>query len=608
MRKLCLLLSLSATAPTTAGQPPPLLAHRLALADMNRKPEQGTALNPWVPPALWPVTRYIWNPSADPENVKAMAFALNTISRTDTLKRPVAVAGGLLIRLNILDYAARERDIREWSETWEELHFDPCFSLLITRDTIDLLEFPDGEAPRVKRRVKRVKEILVDVPAYVHEGRTWTQKRKDVEVIETVETSVLDLTKDDDFQVVRIEGTHLDARAVAALQLQTGSQAPVVSLGYFTSRALSQIQDQGVFKEVYGGLYYRFRGFRRAKKGDKFTDEDLLFEDLGIGNIKAGDTAEKFFDRLRSDRRGVILRSAITKKMRRWDLYPLSNYRDGQGVFGLTHDVGDGDIDVGQSAIKNLVLVRDRAREGIFTLPNGLHGFVLINSADGSFANEVPPDVAHDNKIPAGFTQRLQPAIGCIRCHGAHDGWQPLKNDVLTLLAGYQDGFGNRRRLDIFADTTKKDEPIPGTLARLAGQYAGRADKQLMRGRDDYAEAVMRCTGPWKQGGDQTDVAKRVSAKISDIWAAYNWDEVNAGRALLEMGVEFQPGKQLETLRAVLAPSKDSRIGNITPEDTTIGSLLAGLEVGRREWDLAFSFAATRALKNLAQQKEKAQP
>lgn len=561
-------------------------------------------------------------------------MACNYISRSTVKYRPDPIFNGRLIRIDLRKLAPIDSDLKEVILVWDQLQFDPTFNILVTQDTIKLLTNQDI-VPKVKVSTKKPiykttttsldpapKRILVDVPAYYDEDtRKWyskkwidnpnspsidsdskntqksTKKSTEKQLVgyetQEIEIPLSKVHYDKDILVVRVNGQHFNQKAYNDLQTATYSPAPIVSYDYFLTRSLSTIKGVGIFKIIFGGLYYDFIGIRKVKKDDKFTDEDLLFEALGIGDTKHGITAAIIFDKLRSDQRVAVFRSKVTGKPRRVDIIRTLVGRDSTSIVTVTHDPGDQDIDIGQHPILNLVEFKDKAREVIFEKSNGLHGFVLFNG-QGVLQDEVPPDVAHDHTIPPPFTQRLQPAISCIRCHGTDgsDGLKPLKNDVKILLSGY---------LDVFGDTDDPHKSIPDTLDRLAGWYAGDPTKILTRARDDYAESILKISGPWSKSIDQTDVAKLSADKLSEIWYDYNYRSINATRALKDLGFTAENNTDaLLYLKLLLPPVSKEAQNGVIPEDPRIAALLMNLEINRVDFALTYSFMALRSQQTLA--------
>lgn len=581
-----------------------------------------------IPPGDAPFQRYVWVVSGDPDDAKAVALTANYPSHATTIIRPRAVsaAGVLLMRLDLRAYAPRDEQLQEFLKLWEDYQNDPRASLLITKDTLVNARVFGDAVPvvkvnrRIEKRVEKVaasEEWRTEVKVFEHKGgvltlpddtgrsegekpagyyerelkfRTVKPAEFEVKVVE--EQVEVKLTDVKDVDLVRLPGRHLPARAFADLTARLRTAAPVVSHDYWIARHLSTIRDKGLFAELYGGRYYQFMLFRRGQEGA--TDEDLIFESLGLGNVKAGQTAAKLFEAVRSDQRVGMFKSGVTGKPRRIDFFRSPSNRDGTGVVSVTHDTLDKSIDVGQHAMMNLIEFRDDGREGIFEQRNGLHGFYIADGR-GRLVDEAPPDLVADHTIPAPHGRRLQPAISCIRCHGAarDDGWKPAQNQVKLLIE-------KSKRLDVLGDTTNRAATVPDTLDRLAGLYGGDPERKLLpRARDDYAEAVLRATGPWAGSKDQADAVNLAGARLSKIWADRHYQMVTPVIALRELGLVAAEQDAPAVLDAVLPPSVEDAALGAVPEDVRIGALLVGLPINRVDWDLVYGFAAPRAQRAL---------
>lgn len=509
-----------------------------------------------------PFQRYIWVPNATTDDVKAATIALGVISRASVpvirpypfdrvFGMPVApdTVAPMLLRVDLRKYAPRERDLIEWVKLWENFAFDPMFNLLLTRDELKF-------AARYGLSEK-------DLPS------------RDVDVI-------------------RVNGPHIDPGALYGLQVYTLSKAPIVSDNYFAWRVLSTIKDKGVYAQVWGGLYYEFRGIRKAKdvKGkEKATDLDLFLEDAGVGNIKAGFTADKLFDKLRSDQRVAMFKSGVTGKPRRADWFHGPDSRDGTGSISVTHDLRDQDVDIGTHPVFNLIDFKAAAFEVIAERTNGFHAYAIFD-AEQKLLDETGQDVVSDRTVPSPWPPRLQSGISCIACHEASgdDGWKPMVNDVKKLLS---------RKLDVFGDLSQKNRLQDDIIDRLAGLYAGDFTKSLRRGRDDYAETLFRCGGSWGASKDQTDIVKVAMNHLVDRTRGYYFSSVTPRMALAELGLEVSKGKEVDTLNALLPPDPEALVGGYFLESPVIGALKENVSVNRSDWGLAYSFAALRSRKTL---------
>lgn len=542
---------LSAEPPKVSKVSTPADAQALALQDLKTLPAEQV-----------PFTRYVWLRRIS--QAKLGSLTINYVSRGAIITKPDPIAWGVLLRIDLRKYSDSLEDIKEWIELWENFQFDPSFSLLITRDTIEQVRKTGVVLPGVEKVGKEKILLNRGEDKYV-----WVD-------------------------VIRVPGASVDPKVNDELVKLTGSLAPVVEHDYWTYRMLSTVKDEGLYSAVFGGLYYDFVGIKKSTdKGA--TDEDLLFEKLGIGDTKKGVTASVIFERVKSDRKAAMFRSGVTGKPRTVDILKSLLGVD-EAVLMVTHDISDKDNDIKRHPMMNLVKFEDRAREEIFTMRNGLHGFALFDGK-GKLQDEAPFDVVVDHKIPEPYTKRLQGAISCIRCHGidGSDGVKPFKNDVQTLLSVYN--------LDAFGDITDENKTIHETLMRLAGQYKLSPNKTIGRVREDYIEGILRATGPWKEAKDQTEVGQLSAKGYEQLWKDYWYTPVDAKQALYELGYDVPKENVDEFFRVMCPPDRSSQINQIIPEDPRIGALRAGLSISRSDWGLVYSFVAARVKQSEAKLK-----
>lgn len=520
--------------------------------------------------------RYLWVPggAADSDLWRTVVFALNTISRSPIPYRPVVLAKGELIRLDLRALGPVASDLTSYLEQWEFLQNDPHFSLLVTKDMLAALA---GLGVDQEVQIKVTEDISKTVPPFQHEGRTlttkWTTRTvlKSVPVAEAVKKVAL----------VRLDPVHVPA--LVELQQVCQSRAPIVHYAYFATRSLGTVKEDGLYKELWGGLYYDLAGIADTQDG--------LLEAVGVGNVKAGITATEIFAKLRSDQRVAIFRSDVTGQPRRVEWFLIPSGRNGPAWAFITNDVAQKDIDLSQHPILNLDKVKDRGREIIFGKPNGFQGF-SINNAEGKRLDAVPQDIANDRTVPTPHPPILHGAIACIRCHGVHDGYQPLRNDALAILRHF-DAFGDVGRENLNREVTD-------TVNRIAGWYAGSPDRVLRMARDEYAAAVLRATGPWKSSVDQVDIVRLASGKIGEVYNRYVYDLVTPRQALLELGFEVTEADAVATLKLLLPPAVGyGGPSSIIPEDPRLAALLSGLSINRTDWSLVYSFAAARVQQSL---------
>ncbi len=523
-----------------------------------------------------PFTRFLWlpwgAPGSDELKVKAQAnvFGLAQVSRASVFTRPGVVGQGRLLRIDMRAMCPSDQ-LPAYLELWEAFQFDPSFSVLITPDQVRLLD-------------QVSKELLTSINGHECTVSCWQNDKRVLKKMKLADALAM---KQSD-TLIRVNGHHLDAKAHVELQIATKSLAPVVDARYFLYRALSTVQDDGLYKDVYGGLYYDLSGIRDMTKGGEKTDLDNFLAALGIrGGI------QKLLDAGRADERAAVFRSNVTGRGRLvlWFSAPSSRRSVNTGLVMITRDLKQKRVDIGTHPILNLVRFAHDATEVIYERPDGTHGFVLFDAAD-KLQDEAPVDVVADRTVPEPHSPRLQSAISCIRCHGARKdsmGWQPVANDVQSLL----------KHVGVFGDFSERNRTIGDVLDQLKGRYQGNADKALRIGRDDYMAAVLRITGPWQAGlPDQTDVVVHASSALGEIYSEAWYDAVTPQAAMRDLGFLVSEDKAAKYLTKLLPPV--AKASGIYPEDPRIAALCAGIPISRFDWSLVFPFASARRTQALA--------
>jgi mono/diheme cytochrome c family protein len=593
-----------AVPPALERLPVPDDASRAALADV-----EGRLARKQLSPTDALFLRYVWVRNDGPDAQKVVALTMNYVSTNPNIARPLPVAGGMLALVDLRSFAPKAEDTNRLLRVWEELRFNPEFSLLLTPATLERAA-DEGQIVRVKSRgtVQETRKVKKVWPGGKDARGQEFPKGFEYEAEETVEVpagtstwrsvKVADAARAGD--VLRFNAPHLDAPSHERLQDLLNTEAPVVEWRYLVARFLSTIRGKGVYRQVFGGLYYDASGI--VRKPARGTAEDALFESLGLGKVDAGFTAKDLFERLDGDSRVGLARSNVTGKPRRIDLFQHPNVRDFAGLISVTHDPSDDTIDVDEDPLYNLAEFKDAAREIIWVKTNGLHGFALTNAA-GDLQDEAPPDIVRDHEIPAPFTGRLECAVSCIRCHnlGGDDGWKPAPNDVQDLI---------RKDGGVFDDTGLVKKPnVRGrkeTVERLAAQYRGDLSKMFRRGREDYAEVLFRVTGPWFKDSKAADAklaARMAGEAIANAWRRYKYDLVDARSSLAEVGIGVAAPAARLAFAAVFRPASEADNGEFVAEDPAIKLIARRAGVTRPVWALTYSFQMTRAAKARAELK-----
>lgn len=560
-----------------------------------------------VPREQWTTTRYLMFPDPKLAEIQTASLILNFASRGLTIVRPQLVGGGHLLRIGLKQYGRTfPNDTLEWQAFWELMAFDPVTSLIITRDIIDLARqeaIQLGEIP--KQKVKRwVKKMVPELGPtgkplfYIGGARDGQPCMIEKEVQEIVEVSALAAFDSKDVDAIRINPRHMGTD-FALLQEMLGTVAPVLDARYFKMRVGTTIKDENVFRVVFGGLYYEFKGVRLAKdvlgKDTKATDLDLFFEDHGIGNIKAGVNFDAFYDKLRSDERYAMLKSEVTGDPREVIGVTVPSAKKENGKGWITGDIRETQIDHGDRIYKSLLTPRRAAREALFPNQCGLVDTALFDGK-GARQDEAPFDVVNDTTVPHPFRQRLQAGpLGCYVCHmrGGDDGWMPLKNDVRDYMNASRKRLG---KPDLFNDLSSPF--ADDAVFRIAGAFSGNFDTSLSQARDAMAKYVLMATGPMQGGrGDQTDVCRLAGAQLQKDRDSYRYNLVDAQQALLEMGWDVPIEQAVEILSDLIPPVLSGKNGFVK-EDPTLLALVAGQAVKREDFALSFGFLLDRAVQS----------
>lgn len=362
--------------------------------------------------------------------------------------------------------------------------------------------------------------------------------------------------------VVPLFGPHVDQQKGAAIQSLTGRAVPIVSL---EALALNSLQ------AADGGLYYEFMGIKKStQQGVSDRDAWLKSKGIDINVVEAR----------RSAQRAAMITSAVTGKVRVIEIFNgSSRLGANQGIVAVTYDPFDESVDDPDfDPFLHLLSFQSDGEEIIFELQNGHLGYVLFN-ANGDLIDEAPPNLVADHEIPRPYTRRLQPAIGCIRCHAKadEDGWKPFTNEIRDLLASF---------ISVTDDANKGS--IPEAIEHVARLYAGRLDKPIRRAREDHSDAIVECVGNAAREDGTPWQFEDIGAALAELFARQLYTPVSAETACRELGYDpgMNPSQQLAVL---LGQPVDGS------EDVRLALLLIGKSINRAQWDQVFIDAATRA-------------
>lgn len=317
-----------------------------------------------------------------------------------------------------------------------------------------------------------------------------------------------------------------------------------------------------------GGIYYKLQGF--DVNGKRLNQTQILAR-LGAN--------EEVVKSLNGDARVGIIRSEVTGKPRRVDRIQGVAGRNSTGAIWITHDIFDEDVDVRHNPFYNLLAFFDSGREIIYEKNNGLHGFVLTNNA-GALADEAPPNLVSDHRIPAPYTKRLQGPISCIRCHADSDGLKPTPNQVKQILAE-----GDLDVYDDFGDLRLTREQVIDRLGAFTGDF----DRRLALGRNDYSDAVFKSTGGMS--------IKATSDKVAKIYASLEYTMVTPEQALLELGVKVKDGNGAATFKKLFPRGEQIALidgHKINLDDPMIGFLRINVPINRLDFERIYADLAIK--------------
>jgi hypothetical protein len=614
-------------------------------------------------PAERLVTRYVWrkkvpaltlkfpNGIPDLRSLRTIFLTMNFNSQGDFIYRPRILNDGWLVCVNLLPYDPK---FETWRKVWEELSYCPDFALLFTRDFIKFnagfinrmgltstevrdrewvekknitwkggvykwpegtfgLEDPSNPSSReISERELEAGEWEVNIHHRVRAGGAapsvnadWISRKFDADKVD----------------VVRLNALDFDQAKFTEMQQMTGSLAPIVSDDYLKVRMLNSIEEDGLFKAVFSGLYFRFRGVS--------DDLDGFFAALGVGC--KGETFEQVLARTRSDMWAGMKKSNVSGKKRAFFQANAQTAEADSKVF-VTLDVRDKDVDLFQNFMANIQRPFEvvQAYEVIAKGNNKLPVVGLFN-AQKKRQDEAPSGqggVVDNHKMPFPQTHRLFAIGSCIFCHGVDtmsvgdqtvdtNFYQPIHNDVANL---YANDFDLNRFPPLIADDPR---------LRLIGQWTRNFEKHLNLSRLDYADAVRECVelapgSVWEDisGQGLKHVARLASQYLADEYNHRMYALVTAEDALRDVGYDL-PDLDGETSeqRALRAAREFDRLIPVTILSSVAGIITedprikcfrpnqkqpTGSSEPWTDWALVRSFVAASVRWNLVPASKKA--
>lgn len=314
-------------------------------------------------------------------------------------------------------------------------------------------------------------------------------------------------------EIVSTDGGWVSGPEAARLAELTGSRAALLRADWFVATSSAPPH------------YYALAGVPETR------DEFLA----GLG-VDAGKLAA-----LRANNAANLFHSGVTRKVRR--------VLRRQGPFGGAWETFDAAKSTPErDPFRNLGTPVFDAGEHIASKANGLHWFALFD-AQGRRADSVPDVIAKDDSEPLG-DGIVKPMVSCVRCH-TEDGIRPFRDDMAALLA-----------------SAVVLSPDPLEIERIRALFnAARLQRNAVRDREDYAEAMRAATGV-----SAAEAAQALAATVR----RYQFELVTPAIAAAELGL------------ADVAVFRGS-------SDPVLVALAAGLSVQRQQWETVFGEAASRA-------------
>lgn len=194
--------------------------------------------------------------------------------------------------------------------------------------------------------------------------------------------------------------SHLNKATAAGLALLTKTEFPIFEVRWL----------------IYNGLV------------EPRYHELLGLDDTEASARKLAAVDEKLSDKVGSKLRGAVLFSEVAHHNRLLERTP-SQHKSGRGSYWESYDFKTS-VDL-QDVLKDTLNDKPDAKEIIFTLPNGLHGYFVVD-AKGKRLDKADGDVANNKRSKFRDTQ-VRTAYHCIACHLGDRGYIPVDDEVRAL-------------------------------------------------------------------------------------------------------------------------------------------------------------------------------
>jgi hypothetical protein len=196
---------------------------------------------------------------------------------------------------------------------------------------------------------------------------------------------------------------------------------------------LNQIQSFG----HWGGIVAATKSSIPILRGDWFVQR-VLQPDIYKALLEIPDNIQNLETRLgvkaqESIQAGKVIRAGIKNSGVSFSNRVIERYESSFGPYWKSYDFinSQGKLNIFNNPLgpiignfnQNIGFVHNGG-EMIFTLPNGLHGYVLTN-ANGDYLNTAPPEIVQDG---TRADKLVSNSSSCFTCHTS--GWIPIQDDI----------------------------------------------------------------------------------------------------------------------------------------------------------------------------------
>lgn len=250
--------------------------------------------------------------------------------------------------------------------------------------------------------------------------------------------------------------------------------------------------------------------------------EPRYHELLGLDDTEASAKRLAAVDRRTADEvgaqvRGAVLFSEVAHHNRLLERTPTLQ-RYGRGSYQESYDFKSS-VRV-QDVLKDLLIEKPDAKEIIWTLPNGLLGFFVVDG-EGKRLDKADADVALNNRTRLRDRQ-VRTAFHCIDCHLRDRGWIEVDDEVRALAT---------KPVTLISDSFTKADRRRGE--RIRQKYLTIDYNELLQADQALVEVAVAAATRGESGPLS---CPQVAKSVVDAIYAYSYEPVSLRRLSLELG------------------------------------------------------------------------